>query len=291
MSNKEEGCIKRPAFQFYPADWRKDTALQTCSMAAQGLWVNLLCVMHECKPYGHLVINGKALTDIRAARLMGLAAKDYTKLLAEIEDAGVVSVTSDGVLFSRRMVRDEEVRNARAAGGGEGKGFGSLGAEHGTKGGRPSKARGVSKPPIKPPPSSSSSSSTSTSVVLKKTGLSENFKPETDADTLAVAVAAGLDLDGALMAFRAHHKAKGSEYVDWQAAWTGWVLNAKTFAKKAPGTELAKVSSVWHESAGGVDRKAIELGIAPIDVARFESRPAFRARVMALEEEARGVIA
>ena len=30
--------MKRPAFQFYPSDWRKDMALQSCSVAARGLW-------------------------------------------------------------------------------------------------------------------------------------------------------------------------------------------------------------------------------------------------------------
>ena len=152
MSNKEEGRVKRPSFQFYPGDWRKDTALQTCSLAAQGMWINLLCVMHECEPYGHLVVNGEALTNVKAARLVGVSAKEFAKLLAEIEGAGVVSRTAEGVLFSRRMVRDEVVRNARAAGGGEGKEFGALGAEHGAKGGRPVAAKGGSKPPLEPIP-------------------------------------------------------------------------------------------------------------------------------------------
>jgi len=291
MSNKEEVRIKRPAFQFYPSDWRRDTALQTCSLAAQGMWINLLCVMHECEPYGHLVVNDKALTNVKAARLVGVSVKEFAKLLAEIEGAGVVSRTPDGTLFSRRMVRDEGVRNARAAGGGEGKEFGALGGEHGAKGGRPVTAKGGSKPPIEPPPSSSSSSpSSSTSVVLKKTGLPENFNPGTGADTSIALVAAGLDLDSTLMAFKAHHKAKGTQCVDWMAAWEGWVLNAKSFSRK-PGSEPAKVSGVWHESAGGVDRMAVDLGIAPIDDAHFETRPAFRLRVMTAEAAARRVTA
>ena len=44
--------------------------------------------------------------------------------------------------------------------------------------------------------------------------------------------------------------------------------------------EPARVSDVWHESLGGVDRMAAELGIAPIDEV-METRPAFKARVMA----------
>lgn len=60
--------MKRPAFQFYPADWRKDVELQSCSMAAQGLWINAMCIAHECEPYGHLTINNKAMTPAQLGR-------------------------------------------------------------------------------------------------------------------------------------------------------------------------------------------------------------------------------
>ncbi len=153
--------MKRPAFQFYPADWRKDAALQSCSLAAQGLWVNLMCIAHECEPYGHLVVNGKPMQDAQIARLVGLSLKECSKLLAEILDAGVASRNEEGAILSRRMVRDEEIRNARAEGGKAGSIHGHKGAEHGAKGGRPRKETGDKKPPLEPPPSSSSSSSTS----------------------------------------------------------------------------------------------------------------------------------
>lgn len=151
--------LKRPSFQFYPADWRKDAALQSCSLAAQGLWVNMMCVAHECEPYGHLVINSRPMTGQQIARLVGLSAKDFAALFDELDAAGVASKTDEGAIYSRRMVRDEDVRAKRAAGGADGAEHGVKGAVHGSKGGRPKKARGVSEPPLNPPPSSSSSPS------------------------------------------------------------------------------------------------------------------------------------
>lgn len=151
--------MKRPAFQFYPADWRKDAALQSCSMAAQGLWINLLCIAHECEPYGHLIVNGRAMKAEQIARLVGLSAKECAKLLQEIIDTGVIESNDEGVMYSRRMVKDEAVRNARAEGGKAGSLHGIKGAEHGIKGGRPRKETGDKKPPLEPPPSSSSSTS------------------------------------------------------------------------------------------------------------------------------------
>jgi hypothetical protein len=153
--------LKRPAFQFYPADWRKDAALQSCSVAAQGLWINILCIAHECDPYGHLRVNCKPMNSAQIGRLVGISQKEADKLLAELSDSGVTSIAVDGALFSRRMVRDEELRNIRAAGGKAGAEHGVKGAEHGVKGGRTPTVRGVIYPPLEPPPSSSSSSSTS----------------------------------------------------------------------------------------------------------------------------------
>jgi hypothetical protein len=157
--------LKRPAFQFYPADWRKDVELQSCSMAAQGLWINVMCLAHECEPYGHLTINGKGMTPAQLGRQVGLSAKECESLLDELLDTGVARRTDEGVVFSSRMVRDEDLRNRRAAGGNGGAEHGIKGAEAGSKGGRPRKDKGGSETPLpgfeEPPPSSSSSSSSS----------------------------------------------------------------------------------------------------------------------------------
>jgi len=160
--------VKRPAFQFYPADWRKDAALQSCSLTARGLWLEMLCVMHECEPYGHLVVNGKAMTPAQLGRLVGLSERECSRLMTELEDAGVYSRDAAGIIFSRRMVKDERLRNVRAAGGSAGAEHGIKGAEHGAKGGRPRNStgdiqpplihadKGLLEPPLEPPPSSSS---------------------------------------------------------------------------------------------------------------------------------------
>lgn len=162
--------MKRPAFQFYPADWRKDTELQGCSIGARGLWHELLCVMHECEPYGHLTLNGEAIPEPKAARLVGVEVKEYRRLMLELDVAGVPSRTAKGVIYSRRMVRDEALRNKRAVGGGAGAEHGAKGGSYGPLGGRPKApkggyqpplngAKGGIEPPLNPPPSSSSSSS------------------------------------------------------------------------------------------------------------------------------------
>lgn len=164
---------KRPAFQFYPSDWRKESGLKFCSLAAKGLWIEMLCIMHEGEPYGHLVYAGRSINGDMLAKLIGESPAPVKRSLKELADNNVFSTTDDGTIFSRRMVRDEDLRERRAAGGQAGAEHGSKGAEHGAKGGRPKKAEGakqtpvkskqegLEKPPLKPPPSSSSSSSAS----------------------------------------------------------------------------------------------------------------------------------
>lgn len=173
--------MKRPASQYYWGDWRRDTALQACSLAARGLWHELCCLMHDCNPYGHLTLGQAAMQPAQLARIVGTDLAECVALLAELEHAAVFSRAVDGAIYSRRMVRDEVVRDRRAAGGDAGARFGGRGAGHGAKGGRP-RATGVdaeggleggseggleggSKGAYKPPPASASATALKTKTV------------------------------------------------------------------------------------------------------------------------------
>ncbi len=110
--------MKRPAFLFYPSDWRRELPLRTSSLAARGLLIELLCTMHDGVPYGHLsAVAGAPLSDEQGAMMVGAPLRQYRELLARLEASGVLSRTPEGVFFSRRMVRDEEKRTASAVGG------------------------------------------------------------------------------------------------------------------------------------------------------------------------------
>lgn len=108
---------KAPSFQFYPGDWLRDTALRCCSLAARGLWIDMLCIMHQGEPYGHLTVKGTPLEPQALGRMVGATPRETSTLLAELEGAKVFSRTATGTIFSRRMVEDERIRAARAAGG------------------------------------------------------------------------------------------------------------------------------------------------------------------------------
>lgn len=124
---------KRPWMKFYPADWRADPRLRSCSLGARGLWADMLALMHEADPYGSLLVNGAPVNDRQLAALVGAPARDVRVCLAELEGAGVFSRDGE-IIFSRRMRRDFEKAERDKA--------------NGAKGGNPSVKGGVN-PPVK----------------------------------------------------------------------------------------------------------------------------------------------
>ncbi len=108
---------KRPSFQFYPSDWLRDTALRSCSTGARGLWIDMICFMHEGNPYGHLKVGDKVILPVNLARMVGETLEVVEGWLKELNHAGVYDLTEDGTICSRRMIRDENLRQIRALGG------------------------------------------------------------------------------------------------------------------------------------------------------------------------------
>ena len=106
-----------PHVKWFGRDWLGDPLLRMVSPTERGVWMDLLCAMMTAEPYGHLVVNGRPMTDAEAARMVGMSEDAFKATLKAIEDAGISSRTRDGVLFSRRLVRDfEAFLSARAFG-------------------------------------------------------------------------------------------------------------------------------------------------------------------------------
>ncbi len=97
-----------PWMKFYTSDWRADPALRMCSYSARGLWAEMMCIMHEAEPYGHLLVNGLPLNEKQLASLAGGGLRETVNAIADLESCGVFSRTEAGVIFSRRMKRDKE---------------------------------------------------------------------------------------------------------------------------------------------------------------------------------------
>ena len=121
MTPARSGQGKLPALQFYPGDWLRDPGVQSLTYHDQGVWLKLLCYMHESHERGKLMLNGRAMTHPEMGRLLGLELPVVEATMADLIDSGVGSIDEEtGALISRRMVRDEEGRQQRKMWGKEG---------------------------------------------------------------------------------------------------------------------------------------------------------------------------
>lgn len=69
----------------------------------------MISLMHESQPRGHLLVNGQLPTDTQLTVLAGCTYEQLPELICELENAGVFSRTAKGVIYSRRMTRDEKI--------------------------------------------------------------------------------------------------------------------------------------------------------------------------------------
>jgi hypothetical protein len=101
-----------PWGKFFWKDWLTDPALSVCSLAAQGLWMRILCIMSMSHPPGHLTLPPSRRADSEAmqvARMCLADARQVRMLLGELETRGVFSRNEAGIIVSRRMIRDAEL--------------------------------------------------------------------------------------------------------------------------------------------------------------------------------------
>lgn len=168
--------MKRPSFQFYPGDWQANSNLRRCTHAEKGVWLDVMCLMHDQPEYGILRWPLKEIAQAVGAKpadLRGLVTKGVLKgsdtELSEPhiytprsgrkdgEPVALIPTQAGPIWYSSRMVKDEYVRTIR----GEGTRFG---------GGSDEASKHSPKPPFGDGSSSSSSSSTSVGSVPKGTG-------------------------------------------------------------------------------------------------------------------------
>jgi len=160
--------MKRPSFQFYPGDWQANSNLRRCTHAEKGVWLDVMCLMHDQPEYGVLRWPLKEIAQAVGAPIGSLRAL-VTKSILKGDDIELVeafvyiprSGRKDGdpvtllapqagpVWYSSRMVKDEYVRTIR----GESSRFG---------GDEDDASKDAPKPPLGDGSSSSSSSSSST---------------------------------------------------------------------------------------------------------------------------------
>jgi hypothetical protein len=112
---------KLPALQFYPGDWKKDMGVQALELYDRGLWFEMLLLMHDSDERGKLVLNGRPMPHGAIARAIGIEVEVFELRLTLLLELGVASLEPEtGVIYCRRMVKDEKNRLAHTEAGKKG---------------------------------------------------------------------------------------------------------------------------------------------------------------------------
>lgn len=109
---------KLPWFPFYPAEWLGERTLRGVSLAARGLWIEMLCWMWHAPRRGFLLDSARTSVSTETlAKWLHAGELEVSRLLDELESAQVFSRTKKKVIYCRRMAKDAELKELRAIAG------------------------------------------------------------------------------------------------------------------------------------------------------------------------------
>lgn len=103
---------KLPWFKFNPSKWITDPELSKCTPATRGVWIDLLCAMHQSGRSGEL----SGTTD-QIARLGRCSTAELTQALTELQTTGTADVTfrnTNVTVINRLMKREAKDRHGTA---------------------------------------------------------------------------------------------------------------------------------------------------------------------------------
>lgn len=109
--------MDRPWFQFWARDWLDNKELRRCSGISRAVLADLMCLAHEGTPYGYLADKIGPLTEKYMAGRCSITLGAFKSAVRELLTTERLKQDESGALYVPRMVRDEEIRLARATGG------------------------------------------------------------------------------------------------------------------------------------------------------------------------------
>lgn len=117
---------RMPWFPLHVGDWLADSALSSVSPAARGVWIDLLCLAHQCDPRGVFATDGKPWSEERVVSAVrgnpDVTRRAFQELVEAsvirrltVDDINVTPMSRDchalqGAYFSKRMFQDEAAR-------------------------------------------------------------------------------------------------------------------------------------------------------------------------------------
>lgn len=105
---------KLPWTKWSWSDWAADYGLRASSLAAKGLWMEMLSIMARSKRKGYLLDGEKQMESKTLANIVSIPTDEADCLINELRSHGVFSESADGIIYNRRMAREGEISEIRA---------------------------------------------------------------------------------------------------------------------------------------------------------------------------------
>lgn len=103
MSNK-----KYPAFLFYPESWLADNKLSLCSYQTKGVWIDLICRMHQSEKYGYLYVSNRYLKKDDVQKMLKIAdKKEFDEIWNELMVNEILKEDEFG-FYSKKLIEENE---------------------------------------------------------------------------------------------------------------------------------------------------------------------------------------
>lgn len=125
--------MRNPSFPFYPGDWLRNLKLCAATHQHKGVWMDIMCLMHDSDEYGILRMPLKQIAAAVRAKPALVAYLAASKIIKGADDGSVepliyvprharknggpvnlIENVGAPIWYSSRMVLDEYKRNARA---------------------------------------------------------------------------------------------------------------------------------------------------------------------------------
>jgi len=114
----------QPFIKFFPKDWMADEKLKECNAESHGIYINLMCLMHQSGEYGVILLkqkykqNGKQIFNFASqlTKQLPFSVEEIERGLAELIYEGVLQLDDDR-LSQKRMVKDANLSDTRAYAG------------------------------------------------------------------------------------------------------------------------------------------------------------------------------
>lgn len=116
-----------PYLPLYVQDFLTDEKLVDCSASANGVYIRLMCILHKSEPYGKILLKQKYKQNESMClnfasmllRQMPYSMSEIHDGLEELLDNKIIEIEGD-YLLQKRMVKDGELSEKRAAAGKKG---------------------------------------------------------------------------------------------------------------------------------------------------------------------------